>query len=145
MLSIRRTRGKYTLARGAMLRGAQITYNGQSPLITYQSFGLDKKLSNPIGLLNFLEVPPGFEPGDRGVADLCLTTWLWHHIYSLIIISQYIPFVNGFCEIIWGNFAGRSPRPRSRRKACMASAESGMSLDRKVCMKSIQRQIHADA
>ena len=28
----------------------------------------------------FLEAPPGFEPGDRGVADLCLTTWPWRHI-----------------------------------------------------------------
>ena len=37
--------GEYTLTRDAILRGAQITY---------QSFGLDKKLSNPIGLVNFL-------------------------------------------------------------------------------------------
>ena len=22
---------------------------------------------------------PGFEPGNEGFADLCLTTWLWHH------------------------------------------------------------------
>ena len=55
--------GEYTLARDAILRGAQITYNGLCPLITYQSFGLDKKLSNPIGLLNFLEAPPGIGPG----------------------------------------------------------------------------------
>ena len=34
-------------------------------VITYQSFGLDKKLSNPIGVLNFLEAPPGFGPGIR--------------------------------------------------------------------------------
>ena len=27
-----------------------------------------------------LEVPPGFEPGNEGFADLCLTTWLWHQI-----------------------------------------------------------------
>ena len=26
----------------------------------------------------FVEVPPGFEPGRKGFADLCLTTWLWH-------------------------------------------------------------------
>ena len=32
-------------------------------VITCQSFGLDKKLSNPIGLLNFLEAPPGIGPG----------------------------------------------------------------------------------
>jgi hypothetical protein len=23
------------------------------------------------------EAPPGFEPGNKGFADLCLTTWLW--------------------------------------------------------------------
>src|SRR5687767_2111650 len=23
------------------------------------------------------EAPPGFEPGNEGFADLCLTTWLW--------------------------------------------------------------------
>ncbi len=26
----------------------------------------------------FREVPPGFEPGNKGFADLRLTTWLWH-------------------------------------------------------------------
>ena len=25
-----------------------------------------------------VEVPPGFEPGNKGFADLRLTTWLWH-------------------------------------------------------------------
>ncbi len=27
-----------------------------------------------------LEVTPGFEPGNEGFADLCLTTWLCHHL-----------------------------------------------------------------
>ena len=27
-----------------------------------------------------LEAPPGFEPGSRGFAVRCLTTWLWRHI-----------------------------------------------------------------
>ena len=27
-----------------------------------------------------MEVTPGFEPGHRGFADLCLTAWLCHHI-----------------------------------------------------------------
>ena len=27
-----------------------------------------------------LEVPPGFEPGNEGFADLCLTAWLWYHV-----------------------------------------------------------------
>ena len=25
-----------------------------------------------------MEVTPGFEPGNEGFADLCLTTWLWY-------------------------------------------------------------------
>ncbi len=29
---------------------------------------------------DFLEVPPRFELGNEGFADLCLTTWLWHRI-----------------------------------------------------------------
>ena len=64
--------------RDDMRDSVAITYNARGALITYQAsfVGLDKKLSNPIGLLNFLEASPGFEPGDRGVADLCLTTWL---------------------------------------------------------------------
>ena len=27
-----------------------------------------------------LEAPPGLEPGNRGFAVRCLTTWLWRHI-----------------------------------------------------------------
>ncbi len=35
-------------------------------------------------LLLPLEVPPGFEPGSEGFADLCLTTWLWHQINGAV-------------------------------------------------------------
>ena len=27
--------------------------------------------------VNYVEAPPGLEPGDKGFADPCLTTWLW--------------------------------------------------------------------
>jgi hypothetical protein len=30
----------------------------------------------------FLEGVPGFEPGNKGFADLCLTTWLYSHIWG---------------------------------------------------------------
>ena len=33
----------------------------------------------------FLEAPPRFELGNKGVADLCLTTWPWRRAYILNI------------------------------------------------------------
>ena len=35
-----------------------------------------KKLRTSIEVLNFLEASPRFELGNKGFADLCLTTWL---------------------------------------------------------------------
>ena len=35
-----------------------------------------KKTLRSLQAQSFLEAPPGFEPGDKGFADLCLTTWL---------------------------------------------------------------------
>ena len=32
-----------------------------------------------------LEVTPGFEPGNQGFADPCLTTWLCHRCFYFII------------------------------------------------------------
>ena len=48
----------------------------------------------PLSRTDFrLEAPPGFEPGRKGFADLCLTTWLWCHIKVYAIVS---PFIRGF-------------------------------------------------
>ena len=35
-----------------------------------------KKTLRSLQAQSFLEAPPGFEPGDKGFADLGLTTWL---------------------------------------------------------------------
>ena len=43
-----------------------------------------------------MEVTPGFEPGNQGFADPCLTTWLCHRgviVDCLISIPQFRPFV----------------------------------------------------
>ncbi len=37
-----------------------------------------------------VEVPPGFEPGNKGVADLCLTTWLWHRENTKDALSRLL-------------------------------------------------------
>ena len=36
-----------------------------------------------------LEVTPGFEPGNQGFADPCLTTWLCHHLDIYIICDFF--------------------------------------------------------
>ena len=91
--------GKYTLARDAILRGAQITYNGLCPLITYQSFGSDKKLSNPVGLLNFLEAPPGFGPGVEVLQTFALPLGYGTIFRCFNIIAEKNAFVNRFFKI----------------------------------------------
>ena len=35
-----------------------------------------------------LEVPPRFELGDEAFAELCLTTWPWHRIWSKLVCSK---------------------------------------------------------
>ena len=38
--------------------------------------------------VTFSEVPPGFEPGNEGFADPCLTTWPRHRSASLAYLAQ---------------------------------------------------------
>ena len=45
---------------------------------SFSNLNISKKMTQNI----ILEVPPGFEPGNKGVADLCLTTWRWYHNVS---------------------------------------------------------------
>ena len=48
------------------------------PLTRRVIFGMQKAAGNCLRL--FLEVPTRFELVHRGFADLCLTTWLRHHM-----------------------------------------------------------------
>ena len=43
-------------------------------------------------MTKLLEVPPGFEPGNKGFADLCLTAWRWYQI--LFVSSLLRAFLN---------------------------------------------------
>ena len=42
----------------------------------------NKKHGNPQDFRVICEVPPRFELGNKGFADLRLTTWLWHRVWS---------------------------------------------------------------
>ena len=71
----------------------------------------------------FLEVPIGFEPMNKGFADLGLTTWLWHHIrkgiFNIRLFSkQMVPWggieppTRGFsvpCSTDWATKAYLEP------------------------------------
>ena len=54
--------------------------------------------------ISSLEATPGFEPGNRGFADPCLTTWLCRHIdnRSNILCS---------CYPLWSGRRGSNPLP----------------------------------
>ena len=41
--------------------------------------GILSPLRLPFRHTSMMEVPPGFEPGNEGFADPCLTAWLWYH------------------------------------------------------------------
>ena len=51
-----------------------------------------KKIPRTVAVLGIhLEVTPGFEPGNQGFADPCLTTWLCHHrghLYYMRLFSK---------------------------------------------------------
>ena len=65
---------------------------------------LVEKIPSALQMGFFLEAPPGFEPGDKGFADPCLTTWLWRHIQNRSIIPRKASFVNAFCKLFFSLF-----------------------------------------
>ena len=63
----------YEQARRALRRECEPDSASQSSIQSESVISKTKR--NAIAFLFVLEATPGFEPGDRGVADLCLTTW----------------------------------------------------------------------
>ena len=43
-----------------------------------------------------MEVPPRFELGNKGFADLCLTTWPWHHMTEKALLKAPFHFGAGY-------------------------------------------------
>ena len=51
-----------------------------------------------------MEAPPRFELGNKGFADLCLTTWLWRRILVLARVAGFEPANDGIrihCLTTW--------------------------------------------
>ena len=55
---------------------------GKANIICRRQTSFPKTKSTARAVLLFLEAPPGFEPGDKGFADPCLTAWLWRRYSS---------------------------------------------------------------
>ena len=60
----------------------KVRFIGQSPASFFMCDArfISKNKSTSEEVLLFLEAPPRLELGNKGFADLCLTTWLWRRI-----------------------------------------------------------------
>ena len=84
----------------------------------------------------FLEVTPGFEPGNQGFADPCLTTWLCHHTCFLRGIAMPTHRV--------GIAVGAGNEARTRYLHLGKVALYQMSYARKWCPEPESNQRHED-
>ena len=78
----------------------------------------------------FLEVTPGFEPGNEGFADLCLTTWLCHHFQEKTLLQKGASFL----------IPGADDEARTRYLHLGKVALYQMSYARKWCLRSESNQ-----
>ena len=100
---------------------------GKSPFETNR-----KSLAIPeTARLLLLEVTPGFEPGNEGFADPCLTTWLCHRMEKG---AKYLLLF----------FCGAGDEARTRYLHLGKVALYQMSYARKWCLRSESNQRHAD-
>ena len=77
----------------------------------------------------WLEVTPGFEPGNEGFADPCLTTWLCHRMTERTEVLSVF---------------GAGDEARTRYLDLGKVALYQMSYARKWCLRSELNQRHAD-
>ncbi len=96
----------------------------------YHNYGKRQLIELPF----HLEVTPGFEPGNEGFADLCLTAWPRHHIYlkhKERFCVPYVPF-------------GAGDEARTRYLHLGKVALYRMSYTRIWCLRSESNQRHVD-
>ena len=87
-----------------------------------------------------MEVPPGFEPGNKSFADFCLTAWRWYQIWQ----TSQMPN-----EFIWSGRRDSNPRhlpwqgnalPLSHSRRCDRLANT-IYAPAKVCSINISNLI----
>ena len=96
---------------------------------------LVSKMTKPVYNLSYtrvlsnMEVTPGFEPGNEGFADPCLTTWLCHRMTERTEVLSVF---------------GAGDEARTRYLDLGKVALYQMSYARKWCLRSELNQRHAD-
>ena len=69
----------------------------------------NEQKKQPCWVASFVGGATRIRTGGRGVADLCLTAWLWRRIYLCYnIISKFRRFVKPFSDFCVKNFEARS-------------------------------------
>ena len=96
-----------------------------------------------------MEVTPGFEPGNQGFADPCLTTWLCHHLRHLYYMQTFRKSPHLFFELQCphsrvGIASGAGNEARTRYLHLGKVALYQMSYTRIWCLRSELNQRHAD-
>ena len=85
----------YVIFRYTFLKQIELFFSfiiSYSPALHKQNIsGYNKKAPTNVSAF-FLEVTPGFEPGNQGFADPCLTTWLCHHFEKDALSSASFSF-----------------------------------------------------
>ena len=96
----------YVIFRYAFLKQIELFFSliiSYSPALHKQNiFRYNKKALTNVSAF-FLEVTPGFEPGNQGFADPCLTTWLCHHIRETAFRGRFS---------VWSGRRGSNSLPR---------------------------------
>ena len=110
--------------------------------------GRKTKKKQVFRLASFLEVTPGFEPGNQGFADPCLTTWLCHHgvyLYDMRLFEKVnIYFREKTHRILWVFSSGAGNEARTRYLHLGKVALYQMSYARIWCPEPESNQRHVD-
>ena len=86
----------------------------------------------------WLEVTPGFEPGNEGFADPCLTTWLCHHIRETAFSGRFS---------VWSGRRGSNSLPRPWQGRALPDElrpQAAPLLQRLWCLRPGSNRRHAD-
>ena len=95
-----------------------------------------------------MEVTPGFEPGNQGFADPCLTTWLCHHRGHLYYMRLFSKSPHLFLDFdahtfVWAS-SGAGNEARTRYLHLGKVALYQMSYARRWCPEPESNQRHVD-